>query len=1090
MLARHPTTGEPIRILRIEPQISANHKTLVWVRAAFKASPKWKRWFPIVSEPAAVGNCGAESLCAVILTPEADLDAWLPLLPTVFTATSECLLIAPSAVIDALTARGFSCDRTLLWEDLHDSYPYLGEPIKGADGVEKVVVSLAHVLRIQRIAWSSSVERDTMEFGLKAQVDAWIRGCGGAFKSLSAEADDSCIPNTWLIQQFFIHPTARRAKEIRQCLQKNLACEWIDHVLLLDEQAYSEPPPSSKVTRHVIGHRLTYYDVFKAIESTVPAGDFAIFANSDIYFDDTLRHLWRIALVDQRLFLALLRWDVSAEGGEPTLYGPRADSQDAWIIARDSVTFPITEDEFGFPFGKPGCDNAITLSLMRNHCAVANPAYTIRSYHVHASNVRNYNPHDVLYRPHYLYVDPTAIQPCEVVRDLSRYAKAVPAEIAEARKKRPLGASFPRPLLGVSEGAVQTLCSMLRRDGTWVFTPTGANLWTPPPVTPPLYHFTGGAFVTPDGLVSTFNEIFVGKHPAWKAGWEAVRQSSLTNTIHVPHMIAIPCAEAWGSSLSAWVLHYLPRALDLRSLICGANLPPGRAPEFMIPHIPDVGAFLNDCVWSTGALTFVPHLKDVQYYSEDVWAVPPEDGCAFVTEEDVALLRDLLPKRVETRPTRPVAVFCVEDEEAAVCTRRWAESVTEHLLARGWIIHYVGANDAPSVRRKAFSEATWLFGSGAALDWIWMAPKEATVMEFMSDSAPIGDHVHLAAAAGLRYVVGLVKREPIEYQRQNALLDVGRAIRKHGFCDMLSLLRLPHSGSVTGALKPLVTLPTGRGLAGIWAHAGDTFREMAAIWAERGYVDLATTEDSGFCWWGEVGEVLLYDRPTPRWWAEIPSYQMALFGNCAPPGPDKHLLRQSVWSFWPRSPRVVEDFVARKETLLDYEERTIASLFLGKVENGVQRAHRCAVDWSTTVDLFSMPLDSTGAAYPYTQKGYLNKLCSARFGLCLPGFGPKCNREIEYFACGCVPIVVDGVDMKGYLVPPVEGIHYFRARSPEDVKRIVTETSVETWTSMSAAGREWWSTYASAEGLFRLTWARIEQCRPYFNVGIPSKFSF
>jgi hypothetical protein len=80
--------------------------------------------------------------------------------------------------------------------------------------------------------------------------------------------------------------------------------------------------------------------------------------------------------------------------------------------------------------------------------------------------------------------------------------------------------------------------------------------------------------------------------------------------------------------------------------------------------------------------------------------------------------------------------------------------------------------------------------------------------------------------------------------------------------------------------------------------------------------------------------------------------------------------------------------------------------------------------------------------------------------------------------------------MKNYLVPPVEGVHYFRARTPEDAQRIVRTTSPEKWTAMSAAGREWWRTYASAEGLFRLTWARIEQCRPYLNVGIPSKFMF
>jgi hypothetical protein len=78
--------------------------------------------------------------------------------------------------------------------------------------------------------------------------------------------------------------------------------------------------------------------------------------------------------------------------------------------------------------------------------------------------------------------------------------------------------------------------------------------------------------------------------------------------------------------------------------------------------------------------------------------------------------------------------------------------------------------------------------------------------------------------------------------------------------------------------------------------------------------------------------------------------------------------------------------------------------------------------------------------------------------------------------------------MTHYLVPPVEDVHYFVAKTPEDVRRIVADTKPERWARMSAAGREWWRAYASAEGMFRLTWARIEQCRPYFAVGIPHAF--
>ena len=78
--------------------------------------------------------------------------------------------------------------------------------------------------------------------------------------------------------------------------------------------------------------------------------------------------------------------------------------------------------------------------------------------------------------------------------------------------------------------------------------------------------------------------------------------------------------------------------------------------------------------------------------------------------------------------------------------------------------------------------------------------------------------------------------------------------------------------------------------------------------------------------------------------------------------------------------------------------------------------------------------------------------------------------------------------MTNYLVPPKAGVHYLVAKTPEDVQKLVSETTAETWATMSVAGRAWWRTYASAEGLFRLTWARIEQCRPYFAVGIPPVF--
>jgi len=509
-------------------------------------------------------------------------------------------------------------------------------------------------------------------------------------------------------------------------------------------------------------------------------------------------------------------------------------------------------------------------------------------------------------------------------------------------------------------------------------------------------------------------------------------------------------------------------------------------PEFGAPSVPHVGEFLSYCRWpglSGASIQVLPLLDDVQIYAQEVWAVPPRDDPTPITREDVRALRSLLPMDA-TPPGLTRAVLCVSDDPTAVLTREWADSVSECILTRGWTIQTLATTDTVAVRAAALRAADWVIGAGDALDWLWCMREGATVLEFMKANDPDGSHIHLAGASGLTHVTSLLAQEPVAIQRQHALTEVGKAIAQFGFKELLATSRS------RSTIVPVLTLPKGRALTGFFAHSGDTFRELARIWEDRGYCQIKESEFTGHCWWGDIGEILLYDRPTLRWYDNTLSYQMALFGNCAPPsanGTDSRL-RQSVWSFWPRSPGAIEALVASHKNLLTYGERTIPSLFLGKIENGVQLAARKTHDWSTAVDLFSMPIDSTGAAYPYTQAEYLDKLCHTRFGLCLRGFGPKCNREIEYFACGVVPIVTPEVDMTNYLVAPKAGIHYLVAKTPEEVRRLVAETTAETWAAMSAAGRSWWQAYASAEGMFRLTWARIEQCRPYFTVGIPPHF--
>jgi hypothetical protein len=1080
MLAHHPITGAPIRILKTAPTIYSDEKTLVWIRASFEASQRWSRWSVAISEPEAVRICGAGAVGLVMLPNDATVDAWKTTFQAIFTDESTALLVGPSSVITDFESAGLTSSRTFVVEDLYDLYPYLGEPLKKDDDLTKVLISMAHILRHNRIALVGD-ESLVSKKDLQKTLEAWAHACCKTptpnLLYLSDTATDVCVPRCWMIQQYYVDSNNRRAREIRTCLEKNLACEFVDHVLLLNESNH-DLPAHPKLQSIILGHRLRYFDIFVAIKSKIPAGDFIVFANSDIYLNETLSYLWKIGLEQNRMFLSLLRWE---EGEPPVIFGPRADSQDAWIIARNCVDFEPDEEELGFPFGKPGCDNAISLIMMRKRFFVSNPAYSIKTIHLHSSQIRRYNPRDVLYRAHYLYVEPSAIQGFSVVSDMNEKRYNPSETIVKAWNTGRLGSSFARPILCDKPADVATVCSMLRREGTYNFLPEDANLWTPPPSGAPLYCIKGGSFVNSAGLVSNFREILTGGNPVWTKNWETTLQSTLMPCVHVPSIVAVSFEESWGKSLGKWALHYLPRALAVRETVRAGGHPP---PEFIVPQIDSIGAFLADCKWagadSRGNITVVPYLEESNYYADTVWAVPPLTEKNLPTAEDIALLRSLLPHEPKFE-SKPIVVFCVEDDPESICSRVWAEMVAENLFHTGWTVRYVGSDDNASTRRKAFADASWIFGGDAGLDWIWLAGKGATVMEFVKDYEPNGDHIHLAGAAGLRYIMGVIKREPLMNQRQGALLSIAAALEKYGFCEILTLTKPPES-------KPVVILPMGAALNGIWAHAGDTFREMAEIWGERGFVRIERSESTPFCWWGGIGKVLLYDRPTPRWWSLPPPYQMALFGNCAPPGPGPHLLKQSVWCFWGRRPRLLEGVASRVENMRGYDSRSIKSLFLGKVENGVQFAARSGADWSSAVDLFSMPIDSTGKPYPYSAEQYLEKLCDARFGLCLPGYGPKCNREIEYFCCGTVPIVTPGVDMKNYLVPPKLGVHYFVANTPEEVRIIVEKTPPERWAAMSAAGREWWRMYASAEGLFRLTLTRITQCQPYLNVGIPKNF--
>ena len=442
-----------------------------------------------------------------------------------------------------------------------------------------------------------------------------------------------------------------------------------------------------------------------------------------------------------------------------------------------------------------------------------------------------------------------------------------------------------------------------------------------------------------------------------------------------------------------------------------------------------MGDFLGMLEWSqpTGTkVNLVPWDDKLQYYSENLFPVEPTKK--LVSPKDIANLRELIPAFLkDTTHEKPTVVFCIEEDEQ-ILSRAWFERIQAITFA-GWRVHRIGAKTSPKNVLQVISQADLLIGQAdskwSALSWMWCLKPQASVIEVMRDTVPTGENIHLAGVSSLQYILVVAKREPLDLQREHAANDINTATKN--FCYEKAI-----SAAVPKELKPTIILPQAQ--TGLHAHSGDTFREMVEIWAERGYIQLQRSSTTPFVWLNNIGGTLLYDRPTLKWLEPNLLFDFAFFGNPTPPAP---VNKSSTWTFWPRSPRKVEEFVKQH------------------------------------IQKWSMPLDSTGQAYPFTQDEYLQEISKARFGLCLAGYGNKCNRDIEYFATGTGPICSPEVDMKYYLNPPKEGVHYLRVTAPEDIKPLIEKISTEAWQKMSKACRDWWLENASAEGMFRLTMAAV-----------------
>ena len=1012
MFARNPNTGGTIRVLKSEASIWKNKKALIWKQVAptnEKEVSLWSRWDTIV--------CGVDpKLLAwnpqiVVITEDSpDVHAWL----ATKAAKDVRFILLSSKTVDSITAskfQSFNLGNVLCLEELQLMYPFLGSIWDGT--IEDAILSAAIIFRYSRVIGLTESKR-LSEIKLKV--------------NLTVEATTNKPEPLVLIQQYYVDPKSKRAKELYRCLVKNLECPLVDKIILCMENSNVPLPPDplNKLVKIPMKSRITYAACIEIIKKHVDPATIVVFANTDIYLDETWRSIWSVDLND--VFLSLLRWDEpNDQNGQAKIFGPRSDSQDTWVIYSNSV-FSRTWDlkALDIPFGKSGCDNAILVEFLRQKFKIVNPALSIRTIHVHQSEVRNYVKSELVDRPVYMHIDPTGIHELNPIIQWDNWA---PKLYTHEPLNRPLNATNPK--------ALAMFCSQMNRDASFTWSPNTGNTYIVPVNQDHIIDISE-AFVSPQGLVYGHVDLYVGNTESQRRLWSENKLSHIVPAQKTSTMMAFPLEAEWLENPALYILSYISKAIQqhnetpMASMWCKQTQPLLHAFKLF--------------KWNEMRGHLMEYSEQTQVFAERV--VGRTSHGIRILPDDIHALRTNLYNPWKSQSDYPILVVVSDtlhikdtllaDLEAYGQDNGFHVKIVSNLMnATEWAEALLGATRV--ILSTTNTSNTWA--------WLWIAPKDCLVLELQEERVPSDKLLHLCAAAGQSWTLLQYPRSTPEGFKKIIMTEVGKWFK-------------PVTVTVT---VPTVIVPPKTMKFGFFGHKGDSFREMVDLWEEKGYVikeeDPAVTQ----CWLHGVGQTLLYDRPTWDWLKKAPeseqSYKICLAGNPDPIG-------SKPWIFWPRQPRLVERLAVN---LMPIEERKDLLVFFGRIENDIQGKYRQNVDeWRSLCTKFSMPLTAK-EPYVLAPEEYLMALQNSKYGLCLRGFGPKCNREIELLAMGTVPLVTEGVDYSNYADPLIEGLHVIYVKDAEDAKVKMATIPDSQWETMSKAGHMWWKKNASVDGSWSKT---------------------
>lgn len=665
----HPKTGKNIRVLNTDASRWKDQKTLAFSATVTPWDSVWTTHLQDGSAPTFRILLGKHSVSAL---KDATKSRYI------FTDTP-----------DSVTKRlGF-----IPLEDLHLSFPQLGDEWDGT--AEDAAAMIAHLFHYQRFY--------TGEF---------------TNQRLRIPIHRTAPEPLWLITQTYKPQSAARAKEIDGCLQRNLENHLISGILLLNESpcaptnspTYQTTKPNqtkpnqTKLKEEIIGHRITYADVFKAIES-LPENALVVFANADICLDPvSWRSLWDVNLQD--VCIALLRYDVPSSGclEDATLFGPRADSQDTWVVrAADIKSRTLTQ--FDIPFGTMGCDNAFALEMLRQKFCVINPCHTLITWHFHSSGIRTYDKDDVIDRPMFHYIHPSGLHDMKPCLDIKPYIHHAYDPVTLNRQIK-------------GRGAATWIHAMGKKGFSWKLDSTN------PLIIKEKVLRLQNVYQTVQGLAYDSKTMYVGDGKDAQTVWAASPIRPLLSTLRSDQGFIIPWPKGAEKSRELYTLRYLSKVLRLRELCHG---------DFFCPE--SMQNLIKLFRWGS-PLPLIKYEPDIQIWHGDAYVFPVEDD--MISPNDIQALRKAVPWT----------------EKVDVCRRIVLAGEfpgVEEVLEKTGEVFVVYPGKTSPERMLACLSGAWAIVCPSGFEasaWNWMLPKGAYVFEVDSnDDASL----NISAAANLEH---------------------------------------------------------------------------------------------------------------------------------------------------------------------------------------------------------------------------------------------------------------------------------------------------------------------------------------------------